>query len=536
VEPESNHRVRFKAFEFDLNNRELRRNGRRLKLQGQPLEVLVILLERPNEVVTREQLRRRLWSQDTFVDFEHRLNSTIRRLREALGDRAENPLFIETLPRLGYRFIAPLDSIGDQFDKPVFTTNGSNGKTEIPTLNGDAVEFQPAQHFSSTELVAPNPPHRRHRRRPWLAGAATAILVFALIALWYAHRPLPPPHITEIVQLTSDVRFHRKVALGTDGARVYLSLEPPALGSVPVSGGDITEETKFPGERMRTSEWIQGGFATIIAGAAWIVPLPLRRRWIITGLALCAVAAISLARALAYRLAPVPGSILRDWLPLAITLIPYWQTGQFFLRPSEKIQTWLAASDRQVFALLSRTGFEFSRTARLSMEWAYSFCYPILPLGLATLYFAGMRRYADTYWFLVLVPTYLCYAITPFFPALPPRSLGNTGTPPRATKSRRFNLFISNHVGIHAISFPSAHVAASLGASLALLQYVPLAGAIFLAITFWIAVAAVVERYHYTIDVVLGALVALAVYLAWRAELTPSALFTAPAISLAAPL
>jgi membrane-associated phospholipid phosphatase len=206
------------------------------------------------------------------------------------------------------------------------------------------------------------------------------------------------------------------------------------------------------------------------------------------------------------------------------------------LRPSEKIQTWLAASDRQVFALLSRTGFEFSRTVRLSMEWAYSFCYPILPLGLATLYFAGMRRYADTYWFLVLVPTYFCYAITPFFPALPPRSLGNTGTPPRATKSRRFNLFISNHVGIHAISFPSAHVAASLGASLALQQYVPLAGAIFLAITFWIAVAAVVERYHYTIDVVLGALVALAVYLAWRAELTPSALFTALAISLAAPL
>lgn len=110
VEPESNHRVRFKAFEFDLNNRELRRNGRRLKLQGQPLEVLVILLERPNEVVTRERLRRRLWSEDTFVDFEHGLNSTIRRLREALGDRAENPRFIETLPRLGYRFIAPVES------------------------------------------------------------------------------------------------------------------------------------------------------------------------------------------------------------------------------------------------------------------------------------------------------------------------------------------------------------------------------------------------------------------------------------------
>ena len=286
---------------------------------------------------------------------------------------------------------------------------------------------------------------------------------------------------------------------------------------------------------MRASEWIQGGFATIVAAAAWLVPLPLRRRWIVTVLALCAVAAISLARAFQYFFGPAEGSIVRDWLPLAITLIPYWQTGQFFLRPSEKIQAWLTASDRWFFALLSRTGLGFGRTARLSMEWAYSLCYPILPSGLVTLYLAGLRRYADTYWFLVLVPTYLCYAITPFFPALPPRSLGDSGRAPR-TKSRRFNLYISNHVGIHAISFPSAHVASALGATLTLLHYVPLAGAIFLAITLWIAVAAVVERYHYTIDVVLGAFLALAVYLAWRAEWIPSALFTAPAISLAGPL
>jgi cholera toxin transcriptional activator len=110
VKPESNHCVRFKTFELDLNSRELRRNGLRLKLQGQPLEVLAMVLERPGELVKRDQLRRRLWPEDTFVDFEHGLNSTIRRLREALGDRAENPRFIETLPRLGYRFIAPVES------------------------------------------------------------------------------------------------------------------------------------------------------------------------------------------------------------------------------------------------------------------------------------------------------------------------------------------------------------------------------------------------------------------------------------------
>ncbi|MBV8632836.1 MAG: phosphatase PAP2 family protein [Silvibacterium sp.] len=270
------------------------------------------------------------------------------------------------------------------------------------------------------------------------------------------------------------------------------------------------------------------------AVAAWVVPLSMRRRWIVTALAICVLAAICLGRAFEYFFGPAAGSILRDWLPLLITLIPYWQTGQFFLRPSERIQAWLAGSDLRVFALLSQTGLRFGRAARLSMEWAYSFCYPILPLGLATLYLAGLRRYADTYWFLVLVPTYLCYAITPFFPALPPRSLADSGIAPRKTKSRRFNLFISDHVGIHAISFPSAHVASSLGVSLTVLHYLPFAGAVFLVITFWISVAAVVERYHYTIDVVLGALVALAVYLAWRAEWTPSALFTAPAISLAA--
>jgi hypothetical protein len=102
------------------------------------------------------------------------------------------------------------------------------------------VEFQPVQHFSLTGLVAPNPPTRGHRWRPWLAGTAAAILLLVLLALWYTHRPLPAPHVTEVVHLTSDVRFHRKVALGTDGARVYLSLESPALGSVPVTGGDIT--------------------------------------------------------------------------------------------------------------------------------------------------------------------------------------------------------------------------------------------------------------------------------------------------------
>lgn len=100
--------VRFAAFEFDPGTGELRKHGLRIKLQGQPIGVLSMLVERAGELVTREELRKGLWSADTHVDFEHSLNSAIKRLRAALGDSADVPRFIETLPRQGYRFIAPL--------------------------------------------------------------------------------------------------------------------------------------------------------------------------------------------------------------------------------------------------------------------------------------------------------------------------------------------------------------------------------------------------------------------------------------------
>ena len=103
--------VRFGAFEVDLRAGELRKSGVRIKLQGQPFEILVMLLESPGELVTRDSLRERLWPTDTFVDFDHGVNSAINRLREALGDSADNPRFVETVPRRGYRFIAPLDSL-----------------------------------------------------------------------------------------------------------------------------------------------------------------------------------------------------------------------------------------------------------------------------------------------------------------------------------------------------------------------------------------------------------------------------------------
>jgi TolB-like protein/DNA-binding winged helix-turn-helix (wHTH) protein/Flp pilus assembly protein TadD len=101
--------VRFGLFEFDAASGELRKQGLRLKLRGQPLEILALLLARPGEVVTRDELQRGLWHADTFVDFEHSLNAAMKRLRAALGDSAETPRFIETVARRGYRFIAPVD-------------------------------------------------------------------------------------------------------------------------------------------------------------------------------------------------------------------------------------------------------------------------------------------------------------------------------------------------------------------------------------------------------------------------------------------
>ena len=101
--------LRFSVFEVDLRTGELRKQGLKVKLQGQPFQVLAMLLERPGELVTREEIREKLWPGDTFIDFEHSVNNSIKRVREALGDDAAAPRFIETLPRHGYRFIAPVD-------------------------------------------------------------------------------------------------------------------------------------------------------------------------------------------------------------------------------------------------------------------------------------------------------------------------------------------------------------------------------------------------------------------------------------------
>lgn len=110
VSQNNNRIARFGVFELDLSVGELRKSGVKLRLQGQPFQVLALLLERAGQVVTREELQQTLWSSDTFVDFDHSLNTAINKVREALGDSASNPRYVETLARRGYRFIAPVQS------------------------------------------------------------------------------------------------------------------------------------------------------------------------------------------------------------------------------------------------------------------------------------------------------------------------------------------------------------------------------------------------------------------------------------------
>src|SRR5437660_10303935 len=111
--------ARFGIFEVALNALELRKHGLRLKLPEQPFQILVMLLEKPGEIVTRDEFRNRLWQSDTFVDFDHGLNNAVMRLREVLDDSSENPRFVETIPRKGYRFIAHVEE--SFFMQPVGT-------------------------------------------------------------------------------------------------------------------------------------------------------------------------------------------------------------------------------------------------------------------------------------------------------------------------------------------------------------------------------------------------------------------------------
>jgi len=123
--------VRFEGFEVDLRAQELYKAGRKIKLQVQPFQVLAMLLERPGDVVTREEMQKRLWPADTFVDFDHSVNTAIKKLRQALGDDKSKPRFVETLPKRGYRFLASVK-------KPATSSAAAEAQVATPVAAKDA--------------------------------------------------------------------------------------------------------------------------------------------------------------------------------------------------------------------------------------------------------------------------------------------------------------------------------------------------------------------------------------------------------------
>src|SRR5580658_706467 len=163
-------RLRFGVFELDLRSGELRKHGLRVRLQEQPFRVLAMLLEHPGEVITREELQRKLWPADTFVDFDHGLNKAINKIREALGDSAESPRFVETVARRGYRFLADVKVPED----------ATRHRPELAALPHPLAEAG-----ARPDLVGkPEIPKRRLPSFAWKISALALLPFVASLAAW----------------------------------------------------------------------------------------------------------------------------------------------------------------------------------------------------------------------------------------------------------------------------------------------------------------------------------------------------------------
>jgi len=209
--------IRFGVFEADPTAGELRKAGRRVSLQEQPFRLLMLLLEHPAEIIPRDELRRKLWGE-TYVDFEEGLNTAIRKLRDALGDSASNPRFIETLPRRGYRFIAPTELA-----------------REVPT----------------NPKTIPRPPSRSFWWRALAGSAAVLIAAFVLFRIRFLEPPVwnasPPTQLTRDSGLTTDP------AISRDGKLLAYASDRGGAGNLDIwvqhlSGGDARRLSDHPAD------------------------------------------------------------------------------------------------------------------------------------------------------------------------------------------------------------------------------------------------------------------------------------------------
>jgi DNA-binding winged helix-turn-helix (wHTH) protein/Tol biopolymer transport system component len=267
--PATRHRiVRFGIFEVDLQEGELRRAGLRQKLGPQPFQVLQAMLERPGEIVTRDELRERLWAAGTFVDYDLALKKCVNRIREVLGDSADNPRFVETVPRRGYRFIAPVEQV--------------NG-------NGTVRSASPAAtSFSSSDLLPSARRHDEGANKPSKTTlvAVAAILIALIAAVFVSRYRLNPdvPQVLAIKQLTNDGIPKARYPLLTDGARIYFNEGAKGalrIGQVSAEGGATgTVSTTLPSPMIADLAPDGSALLALSSGAIgptfalWSIPLP----------------------------------------------------------------------------------------------------------------------------------------------------------------------------------------------------------------------------------------------------------------------
>ena len=231
--------VRFGMYELDLQARELRKGGVHNKLQDQPFQILALLLERPGGVVSREELQKRLWPSNTFVDFDLSLNSAVKKLRHALSDEAENPRYIETLYRRGYRFIGSVNDLTLQ-ERLGGNVAGNGGDSGVLTPAEPPPVLTPT-HGGPGAVRS----RSRHRRLLFLSGGLAVLLAASLLFLLTRRRPI---RILGYTQITHDGRL--KVNMVTDGERLYMSEEDNehfVIAQVSAKGGETSIlPTPFP--------------------------------------------------------------------------------------------------------------------------------------------------------------------------------------------------------------------------------------------------------------------------------------------------
>ena len=262
--------VRFGVFEANLASAELRKSGQKIKLQEQPFQVLTILLENPGEVVTREQFRATLWPADTFVDFDHGLNAAIKRLRDALGDSADSPRFVETLARRGYRFIAPVTRAGTKTGTGMGT---GRMRQALPALRPD-VTPEPLTSAARVVAAEPNVAVFSSARpnffvRHWvLAVGAAALLVAGSIGGWIAARRLvqnPQPSEARLTNNSPDDPI-MSVALSPD-AKYLAFADRAGLFLRELASGE-THSIDIPGVvRPRARAWFPDGSHLLVNAA-----------------------------------------------------------------------------------------------------------------------------------------------------------------------------------------------------------------------------------------------------------------------------